>query len=338
MPQIFGWLYFSLIALQLCNEHNVYLMPLGRSFITSILLFFVALIGITSFGYLFNDWCDIKSDIISGKKNSLAFRSPVARLAVIIISLAIGITAWFFLQLELNHSLVHPSNILFVLQILLLVIYSLPPVRLKERAELGTVADTIYGHLNPVFITLTSFFPFECWGQWNTFFLSVLFLVCCTKGLRNILLHQLSDRKKDKLANIQTTSSKFGPISVINFINIFLIPIEGIFLFALIIVISAKIPPLIISFFIFVVLSYLKFSGWKLIYLPKRQLKFKFFYFLNDYYEGWVPIFFLVILSALKSTFLFLLILHLIVFPSFIIKLWKDFKIIRENFKTEEDY
>jgi hypothetical protein len=46
----------------------------------------------------------------------------------------------------------------------------------------------------------------------------------------------------------------------------------------------------------------------------------------------------LVFLCVFRHVFVFLLILHLALFPSFVIKLVKDFKAIRDNFKTEEDY
>ena len=38
------------------------------------------------------------------------------------------------------------------------------------------------------------------------------------------------------------------------------------------------------------------------------------------------------------ALFLILLLLHLVLFPSFITKLWSDIKTIQQNFKTEEDY
>jgi hypothetical protein len=230
------------------------------------------------------------------------------------------------------------ANTLFTLQVLALVVYSAKPFRLKERAELGVICDAFYGHLNPVLITLSIFEIMPRSGHWHLTVICSLIIVCYIKGIRNILLHQIEDRKKDSASKTNTVVLKYGPWRVINFINHYLFTAEIFFLVCLTLVMSIHIPPLIIPLIFFAIVSYLKFSGWKLGYADRRLVEFKFSYFMNDYYEGWLPVFMLVVLSVYRHEFVFLLILHLILFPMFLIKLVRDFKAIRENFKTEEDY
>ena len=322
IPQILGWIYFC----ELTASHPFLIDDWRR-----VGLFFIGRTAIAAFGYLFNDYCDVDSDRISGKKNLLEKFKPLIRTGLVLLPLILGITAW---------ACVHAGTItktLYMLQIIALAIYSSPPIRLKERSWLGIAADAFYGHINPALFTLCTF---VCWnfkfGQ-SVLFFTVLIVVITLKGIRNILLHQLKDRKKDRLADIQTFVVKNGALFSLYLVNNLLL-FEIIFSVILSLVISFFFPPFFLCLLFFSIVTYLKFSGWKLADVPQRQLKFKFLYFLNDYYEGWVPMFFLILLSVKQPEFLFLLLLHLFLFPSFITKLWKDLKSIKENFKTEDEY
>ena len=322
VPQVLGWIYFC----ALLDPTNV---TVDRQ---RVLLFFLSLISISAFGYLLNDFFDLRSDEISGKKNSLYGLNPGLRIVLVLLPLIIGFVSWTLLPSRLG------ANILFTLQLTALVFYSSPPFRLKEKGKWGIVADAFYGHINPAFIAISTFLlGYSKSGTQGFILLGLLFLCTGLKGIRNILLHQLEDRKKDRMAGIGTFVVKRGALFSLNLVNR-LLPLETFFTIALALLISVWFPPFFLSILIFAVLTYLKFSGWKLGYLPKRQLKFKFLYFLNDYYEGWMPVFFLLLLGVRQHEFLFLLALHLILFPSFLIKLWNDLKTIGQNFKTEDDY
>ena len=343
MPQVLGWIYFSILtrvvdctqnpkSFSYSNSYAVHYGP-GR-------LFFLALVSIAAFGYLFNDLCDVESDAVAGKPNSLGTFNLEWRIPIVYFPLLIGVISWFKMNQDIyfhSQRAVY-ANLPFALQILALILYSAKPFRLKERAELGVICDAFYGHLNPVLITIGVFGFAEVSGIWPYLFVVLLSFVCSIKGIRNILLHQIEDRKKDEAAHLNTAVIKYGPWRIINFINHYLFPAEIFFLVCLIVVMSIHIPPLIILLLCFSIISYLKMSGWKIGYADRRLLEFKFTYFMNDFYEGWLPVFMLIILSVYRHEFVFLLILHLILFPNFIIKLFKDIKKIRENFKIEEDY
>lgn len=326
VPQVLGWIYFC----WLCNGVQFFKYIYPAEFLFVVACFFVSLISISAFGYLFNDWCDVKADAIAGKNNRLGSLPPVLRFVLVLVPLLIGYFFWMPVSLI--------ATVLLALQIVALIIYSAPPVRLKNRSFWGVAADAFYGHINPVFITLFAFHFFDEADSWYKFLIaSVLFVAVTLKGVRNILLHQLDDRKKDRLAGIQTFVVKNGALFSLYLINNLLL-FEIISTVILSLVISFFFPPFFLCLLFFSIVTYLKFSGWKLADVPQRQLKFKFLYFLNDYYEGWVPVFFLILLSVKQPVFLFLLLLHLFLFPSFISKLWKDLKTIQQNFKTEDEY
>lgn len=321
VPQVLGWMYLCFLYPEMRHINEHWFLIFG---------FFVSLICISVFGYLFNDLCDVESDAKAGKRNVLGeFTLPV-RLLLIVMPLAIGIISWLLIDRGLG------SSFLFVMQVFALVIYSVPPFRLKNKGLAGVVADAFYGHINPVLITLLAF------GFWHVqdnaiIFLSVITVSTSLKGIRNILLHQLDDRKNDKRAEVRTFVVRNGAYPTLLFVNN-LLRFELLFTFVFALAISYIAPPFFVWTLLFFIITYFKFSGWKLRDLPKRQLKFKFLFFLNDYYEGWVPVFFLVMLCISQPQLSFLLILHLILFPGFVTKLWGDIKTIRENFKTEDDY
>src|ERR1043165_4759514 len=295
-------------------------------------LFFVTLISTAAFGYLLNDFCDIKSDNIAGKANSLQQIAPWFRVAIVLLPLVIASVSWALLHFRLC------ATVLFLMQLLSLIAYSVPPLRFKERSWLGVVTDAFYGHINPVFITLTAFMSFHIFNPKYALALTGLIFFCTAlKGIRNILLHQIDDRKKDARAHVNTFVVKNGSLLSFNLVNR-LLGFEVFILVLLIGLLSLFFPPFLLSILVFAVITYLKFSGWKLSYLPKRQLRFKFRHFLNDYFEGWMPLFFLLLLTTRNHQLFWLLPLHLILFPSFIIKLWNDLRTIRQNFKTEHDY
>lgn len=342
MPQVLGWIYFSMIPVivRVQQLDHSYLYQYVRFYTMRGSLFFLALIGIATFGYLFNDFCDVESDAAAGKPNRLAVFKAPTRMILVGIAFLAGGGAWVALNLQsyILQLSMQLANLLFIGQLLALITYSMKPFRVKGRAESGVIFDAFYGHLNPVLMTICVFGLSATEGLWGYSFEVLLILVCSIKGVRNILLHQVEDRKKDESAGLNTAVIKYGPWRIINFINDILFPAEVLFLVCLTLVMSVRFPPCFIPLITFAIISYLKMSGWKLGYVDRRLLEFKFTYFMNDYYEEWLPAFMLIILSVYAHQFVFLLILHLILFPKFIIKLVKDFKKIRENFKIEEDY
>ena len=347
VPQVLGWIYFAVTSNLIREGQHGDVVPFSPNgeldYLIHSFYFLVALVCIAAFGYLFNDLCDVETDALAGKVNIIGRLAMPVQIMLVCIPVVVASFAWYKMNQcwAINGSNMKCANVFFVAQIISLVIYSAKPLRLKDRAEWGVVVDAFYGHLNPVLITICVF-GFQGWWEtgdtWKYLFWGTLVWVCSIKGIRNILLHQIEDRKKDSSSQINTMVIKYGPWRIINFINNFLFPAEIFFLVCLTIVICIHVPPMFIPLMLFAVVSYLKLSGWKVGYADRRLLEFKFTYFMNDYYEGWFPVFTLIILSVYRHEFVFLLILHLLLFPRFILNLVKDLKKIKENFKTEEDY
>lgn len=321
VPQAMGWVYFGWL-MGYTENHDKWFQTLW---------FLVSLLSTAAFGYLFNDWCDIESDKKAGKENLLSSWPPAMQIVFLLLLAIAALGSWYMLDKGWM------VNALYALQILSLLAYSLKPIRLKERALLGVLCDAFYGHVNPALITLTFFLDAETRSPVLILLLSLVAIVSAIKGVRNILLHQIDDRKKDQRSGVNTFVVKNGALFALTYINNFL-KSEILFLVLLVGVISYLFPPFVLSLLLFALITYLKFSGWKLSYLPKRQLQFKFLFFLNNYFEEYLPLFVLIILCVHQPWLSFLLPLHLILFPAFLRHLWRDIKTIRLNFETEHDY
>jgi 4-hydroxybenzoate polyprenyltransferase len=116
--------------------------------------------GIAGVGYLSNDWGDRAADLRAGKPNLLANLPGwhVAALLALFLCLAIGPWVLYF-----------PSNAfslgLLAAEFLLLALYILPPVRLKERGWLGVLADALYAHVNPALLAILTFGLMAVWFE-----------------------------------------------------------------------------------------------------------------------------------------------------------------------------
>ena len=312
-------------------------LPPGR-LLVALPLFAASIVGIAGFGYFLNDVCDIAADQAAGKANAAATIGPIARAVMLLALLAVGLAPW----------LVLPSNrvtlTLLSLQIAILTLYSAPPVRLKERGLAGALADTLYGHILPVAIALFAFFPGLATDSGPTgasriavLLLVLVALLLACKGLRNIVLHQLEDRENDRRAGVRTFVLACGPVRALNLINRLLLPVE---VAALVCVLALLAPaaPIWVGFVAFLAFTGLMFSAWKFPYLPRRQLRLKFLYFLNDFYEEWLPPTVLGIAVARHAELWPLLPLHFALFPKGLAKIPRNLSVLRENFANATDF
>jgi 4-hydroxybenzoate polyprenyltransferase len=95
-------------------------------------------------------------------------------------------------------------------EILLFILYVLPPFRLKERGLLGIATDALYAHALPAALAMLTYQSLvEVDHQLDDVFVALVawqfFL-----GLRNILLHQMKDREHDLKSGIRTFAVAVG--------------------------------------------------------------------------------------------------------------------------------
>ncbi len=177
----------------------------GNMELCKILLFLLISIFATSYGYLINDLADRKLDRLHGKPNTFE-KDTAIKSASIVISFLIGTLLLSFPFL---------SNIFFLvlilLWILLATIYSLPPLRLKEKGMSGLVAAAIAQRLLPIWLAFAAF-HYTAPAVITIFSIYVLL-----RGLTSDLNHQLEDfandvRTSTNTAVVTTSKSKIKSI------------------------------------------------------------------------------------------------------------------------------
>ena len=191
----------------------------GRAFLLTVLLL-ISAFGIAAFGHVVNDASDVEADVRAGKRNVLAAWPARARGALGIAMLGVGFAPWLVFDL--------PGRALVVLGCIaaLLVIYAVPPFRLKERGLLGVMADAAYAHALPVSFILALFEgaalprPFDV--LWPV---SILVWAFCF-GIRGIIIHQLWDASSDRQAGVRTFVTAKGPEAARRLVERVVYPVE----------------------------------------------------------------------------------------------------------------
>jgi glycosyltransferase involved in cell wall biosynthesis len=155
------------------------------------------ILGIGLFGYFFNDYSDLESDLKVNKRNMLQKLQPHQRLFLLIGALFLALTPWLFLPFDTV------SIFLLVAEFSLLLAYAVPPIRLKERGILAVITDALYAYAIP--FTL-AFHTFQIVSNTSIDFIQYgsIFAWQFMVGIVNIFIHQLEDFENDLQTQTKT--------------------------------------------------------------------------------------------------------------------------------------
>lgn len=287
----------------------------------TVFLFTCSLFGTASFGYWINDLTDQELDQRAGKPNAtLQYTTPV-NLLIAGILLLTGSLPWYFMD---YHSV---GWYAWLSVIITLCLYSIPPVRLKERGFAGVLCDTLYGHLLPVWIVLGIFAPPRLVNaaDWRWFAVAGSALLVL-KGIRNICLHQLEDRHRDRITGIRTFALVNGPLRTARLISWVILPLELLLLMLL----ATVAHPLFLAGLLFFLFTYgLRVWSWKFYRSYSQRMVYRLWYVLNDFYEGTFPLLALALLLFRHPGLWWLIPLHVFLFPQALIHwqwVWDSWK------------
>jgi 4-hydroxybenzoate polyprenyltransferase len=163
-----------------------------------LLLLLLALTVGAIYVSILNDWTDRAQDAVAGKLNPLAGRPASLVVGVLAGCAGAGLLlgAWFWRYSPAAAGLYLGAWVAYTL-------YSLPPLRLKQRGAWGLLADAAGAHVLPQLLTATLL------GAWvgkalPPGWLVALGLWALGCGVRNILWHQLGDAVNDTQAGVKT--------------------------------------------------------------------------------------------------------------------------------------
>lgn len=276
-----------------------------KQFIPLSVLSLITISGFASMGYLFNDLFDIEKDAAAGKSNFLAGKPALFVVLLFLVSAIFVFGPWWFLPKD------NFSYVLIAAQIFLFIVYSIPPVRLKERGVAGIITDALYAHgLPPVLAAYT--FALAAQHPFHFSEIGMLFIWQSVSGVRNILLHQFDDLGADKLSGSKNFVAGMQPNRFRLVFKMLIVAevILSLAFFALLLSVNIL---FVICLLTIVALS---IAAW-LVYQSKNKDLFTdviWRFFPNNASEKWLPAAYLIILSAADFRFMILLALHLAIF------------------------
>ncbi len=148
----------------------------------------------------FNDFCDINQDRKAGKHNIARDDRPAIRwLKLSGYTAAIPVALWL-------SAAPFPLYLLMGVQHLLYLLYSIPPVRLKEKGWPGLVCDAAYGHAVPAAVGFAFGYTAGAESSSESLWKYIVFAALSqfALGIINIIYHQIKDYPKDKKAGVHT--------------------------------------------------------------------------------------------------------------------------------------
>lgn len=256
---------------------------------------------------IINDITDLEEDISSGKSNRIQHIPAKIRWFIPIICLCIGCGfVYFMLPDLLSCSLYGLSWIVFSL-------YSINPVRLKNRGILGVFADGCGSHLFPSLLMVTSVSYFSQQQINWIWFISVGTWALCY-GLRGILWHQFLDRDNDVKVNLNTYASKVDP-SKFKFKSTFLISLELIAFTSILYQLSIKATFIGLLFYVILVLIRYRWRGSQIIIIIANSNNRPFQILMADYYQMFFPLTLLITASVMESNNITVLVIYIVLFP-----------------------
>lgn len=252
-----------------------------------LLLLLLALVVGATYVSVLNDWTDLADDLAAGKRNHFAGRSAAFPALVLGSCLAagLGLGLWLWHASPLCAGLYLGSWVAFSA-------YSLAPVRLKQRGLAGVLADASGSHFFPQLLAVATA------GAWTGhavpgYWLAAVGTWALGCGVRNILYHQLEDVAADAAAGVSTWVTQRGPGFTQRVGQWVAFPAEVLGLGALLLLSGQRWPGLLL-------LAYLALEGvkWRLWGQPARVLEPHARLLLNEYYEVFYPLGFLLVLMA----------------------------------------
>jgi 4-hydroxybenzoate polyprenyltransferase len=284
-----------------------------------------AIIPLASYVCVINDITDEHADRQAGKSNTVAGKSFAFKLAWLGVCFLGGAIA-AFLCFRSNA----PALLLYATNWIAFALYSVPPVRLKERGLLGVFADACGGMLFPALWSALLVDPAA-----SRVFLAGLATWSLAFGLRGIIFHQLGDLAADRISGVRTLAVRLGEAKTRTLLRFVVFPLEaGALGFILWLGGSVFVIPLLSAYLMLqlVLWKWLRIRTVVSEPLPRSRI------LLLKYYQLWFPLTSVLALSMQDLTALICIPLHAVLFPDTWRRFGEHVRSIRHNMKYSPDW
>lgn len=295
---------------------NLALLPPAVALPRLVACLFLTGLAVGSYGFFVNDLFDIDLDRDAGRRNA-ASRVPRGLRLPICGVLVVGTfvpTLWVPFGA--------PGYLLITLELLVVTIYSAPPLRLKTRGMAGVVADALGAHLLPALFLLACFSrETHLIGSWaGATLLMGTTLWSTGLGVRGIVTHQLMDAPDDERQSTATFVTA-GGAQAANALLRQAYPFEIVGVVLTAVATAARAPQVATALGLYSILEGLKklWLGWQhrlgrepyALEISHRPL------WNNYYYELWLPVAAVISLALHETTYAILL-------PAFVIAFYPN--------------
>ncbi|MDY6782551.1 MAG: tetratricopeptide repeat protein [Cyanobacteriota bacterium] len=301
------WLYKIAPLLSIACAETLFLQLPPTAATLTTLTALISIASVAAYGYLLNDICDIEADQKANKPNAAANLQPWQRLLLCLLFISTGFVAPLLAHLGTVPLALLAANYL------LPTLYSVPPLRLKERGIWGLFSDAAGAHLVPTLFVATAFLSQTPDPPRNALiFTGLAAAYAFFVGLRAILLHQLWDRDNDINSGISTFATQFQPESVRFWINRLVFPVE-IALFGSVAVLLSRSAPALVSVFVaYVIFEIARLQVTKTPLDPSPAAGKNII--PHELYEVWLPLALATLLASRDPYYLGFVVLTLILF------------------------
>jgi 4-hydroxybenzoate polyprenyltransferase len=187
--------------------------------VLTVVLVVLTVCAVGNYGYALNELYDVEEDARAKRSNAV---SALGRRRVTLII----VTSAFAAELLATAAAGASGAVLTFIELLLPLVYSVPPLRLKERKWLGVAADALAAHVYPAAIALLTVSHLEVLRVPTLLSAGVLTWSAAV-GIRGILSHQLHTAGRDRQGGLTTVVHDFGSLPLERFIVFVLLPIEA---------------------------------------------------------------------------------------------------------------
>jgi hypothetical protein len=272
-----------------------------------LVLLLISLVVGAIYVSVINDITDLEEDLASGKSNRIQQVPANLRWMIPAACICIGLGFGYFLF--------YPdllSCLLYLLSWIVFSLYSIEPIRLKNRGILGVLADGCGSHVFTSLLMVSSVsYITKQPIDWVWFCGIGVWALCY--GMRGILWHQFVDRDNDIKVNLNTYASKISPEDFKTKERI-LFAVELAALVVILYELNLAAPVIaLIFYFLLVFIRYDRYKIGAIIVMKKNDGPFQIL--MADYYQLFFPLSLLLLASTQDSLNLIVLLSHILLFP-----------------------
>lgn len=282
--------------------------------------------SVAIYGHVINDIFDVETDLQAGRRNAMTDVPQSMRVLLAVIFLCAGFLPALIVHYPLTAFLLLGANYLWP------TIYSVPGFRLKERGLLGVICDALGSHITPTLLGLVLFGAFELPAPIRRLYPLIITVWATALGIKGILHHQVLDHEADTASGTSTFAIAAGPDAIKRFMTEFNLLVELPASAALVFLVVPWCPLAAVALAVYCALETIKYTAgfqFALSHSIRASVPFA-----NEmFYTLWMPMAAALQLAARGPAWLWLPVVHFVLFRDVFAAQASDLKSVAANLR-----